>query len=248
MAVTLTSEKNPLLKQIRRAASKGSLTGDGFALAEGPRLVEEAVRSHAEIGAVIAVESAAAPVGEDRVVRVSERAFAALASTDAPQGVLALVRPPVWTTEDLLRGTPLVVILDRIQDPGNAGSILRAAEAFGASGAIFLKGSVNPYNPKAMRASAGSVFRMPLLSGVNEDALPDLPLWAAHPRSMLALDAANLAAPCGLIIGAEGAGVSPALLRRASAVRIPTTGVESLNAAAAATVLLYEARRQRGAR
>lgn len=248
MPATLTSEKNPLLKQVRRAVRRGSLTEDGFALAEGPHLLAEALRSRAEIGAVIAAESAALPDVAARVVRVSGRAFAALASTDSPQGVLALVRPPIWTAAELLRGAALVVVLDRIQDPGNAGAILRAAEAFGATGAIFLKGSVHPHNPKCMRASAGSVFRLPLLDGVAEDALPDLPLYAAGPRGAEDLSRADLVSPCGLIIGAEGSGVSPALLARARGLRIPTVGVESLNAAVAAGILLYEARRQRDVR
>jgi len=246
LPATLTSEKNPLLKAVRRAASRGSLTEDGFALAEGPHLLEEALRSRVEIGAVIATESAAAGVEERRVVRVADRTFAQLSCTETPQGVLALVRPPVWTMSDLLRGAPLVVLLDRIQDPGNAGAILRAAEAFGATGVVFLKGTVSPYNPKCMRGSAGSIFRVPLVAGVAEDALPDLPLYAADPRAAMPLDRANLAGPCAIVIGREGGGMSPALLRRATGVRIPTTGVESLNAAVAAGILLYEARRQRG--
>ncbi len=245
MPLTLTSEKNPLLKQVRRAARQASLTEDGLALAEGPHLLQEALRSHVEIHAVIAAESATLPDLNTRVLRVTDRAFAGLATTETPQGVVALIRPPVWTPADLLRGTPLVVILDRLQDPGNAGAILRAAEAFAATGAIFLKGTVNPYNPKCMRASAGSIFRLPLLTSVAEDALPDLPLYAADPRAAELASHAGLAQPCALVIGAESHGVSPALAARARPVRIPTAGVESLNAAVAAGILLYEARRQR---
>jgi TrmH family RNA methyltransferase len=243
----LTSQKNPLLKRIRRAAAQGSLTEDGFALAEGPHLLEEALRSGVEIAAVIAAESA--PVaGHPRLVRVPDRVFATLAATENPQGVLTLVRPPAWTMADILRGpAPLAVILDRLQDPGNAGAILRAAEAFGATGAIFLKGTVNPHNPKCIRASAGSVFRLPLVCGVTEADLPELPLYAADRRAATRIDQADFTAACALIVGSEGSGVSPILARRATGVRIPIRGVESLNAAVAAGICLYEARRQRGA-
>jgi TrmH family RNA methyltransferase len=243
------SEQNPLLKEVRRAAHNGSLTADGFALAEGPHLLEEAIRSGAEIKAVIVAESSRIePHTDARVLRVTGSVFSKLASTDSPQGVLALVRPPAWTFADLLQSPALVVILDGIQDPGNAGAILRAAEAFGATGAIFLKGSVNPYNPKCLRGSAGSVFRLPILSGVTADDLGDIgPLYAADPRASKLLSNADLTAPCGIVIGSEGKGVSVALSARSTGLRIPTQHVESLNAAVAAGIFLYEARRQRGA-
>jgi hypothetical protein len=138
---TLISDKNPLLKEVRRLAAGGASGEDRLVLAEGPRLLDEAVRSGIAIHAVILAESTPeiAAVGTARVVRVLDGLFNKLASTESPQGVLSLVRLPEWTPEDLLRGTPLVVVLDGIQDPGNAGAILRTAEAFGASGAVFLK-------------------------------------------------------------------------------------------------------------
>jgi TrmH family RNA methyltransferase len=163
--------------------------------------------------------------------------------------VIALVRPRVSTLEQMMRGDDaLVVVLDGVQDPGNAGAILRAAEAFGASGAIFLKGTVNPYNPKCVRGSAGSVFRVPLVATVEVDeilGLTGLAWYAAMPRAKKLASDADLVAPCGIIIGSEGRGVSAALAERATGLRIPTSGVESLNAAVAAGILLYEARRQR---
>lgn len=257
MPEPLTSEKNPLLKEIRRAAHQGSLTSDGLAVAEGRHLLEEAVRSDAEIRAVVVAESAKVdlPASVTRVLYVSDAVFGGLSSTEAPQGVLTLVKPPSWKFSDLLGKRPLLVVLDGIQDPGNGGAILRAAEAFGASGAVFLKGSVNPYNPKCLRASAGSVFRLPLVSGFTPDDLFEhalfdqakLPLYSAEPRARKLVAEADLAQPCALIIGSEGRGVSAAVSERASGVRIPTSNVESLNAAVAAGILLYEARRQRGA-
>ncbi len=252
MPEPLTSEKNPLLKEIRRAAHQGSLTADGLAVAEGRHLLEEAVRSDSEIRVIVVAESAKVdlPASVTRVLYVSDAVFGGLSSTEAPQGVLTLVKPPSWKFSDLLGKRPLLVVLDGIQDPGNGGAILRAAEAFGASGAVFLKGSVNPYNPKCLRASAGSVFRLPLVAGFSTEDLFEhvrLPLYSAEPRARKLVAEADLAQPCALIIGSEGRGVSAAVSEKASGVRIPTANVESLNAAVAAGILLYEARRQRGA-
>jgi len=248
MVEMLTSEKNPLLKDVRKAVARGSLTEEGCAIAEGFHLLDEALRAHCEIQAVIASESAAdrLPVLRSaRLITVPEKIFDSLATTETTQGVLALVRPPEWTFERLIAGDTLIVVLDGVQDPGNAGAILRAAEAFGATGAVFLKGSVSPYNPKAMRASAGSVFRVPLvmLDEVTFDA--GVKLYAAMPRAQKIPAAVDLRERCAIVIGSEGRGVSQKIAARATGLRIPTAGVESLNAAVAAGVLLYEARRQR---
>jgi len=253
----LTSDKNPLLKQVRRAAQKGSLTADGYAVAEGFHLLEEAIRSHAEIFAVIVAQSVKTTIESHvkglklRVLTVRDADFEGLTSTETPQGVVALVKPPAWTLDQVLRGKALVAVLDGIQDPGNAGAILRAAEAFGATGAAFLKGTVNPYNPKCMRASAGSIFRLPVAPQMDEALLlaslesKRIALYAAMPRAETLLAAANFRKNCAILIGSEGRGVRDALASRAEPVRIPTTGVESLNAAVAAGIVFYEARRQR---
>jgi TrmH family RNA methyltransferase len=258
MTETLISEKNPLVKQVRRAVSRGALTEDGFAVAESFHLLEEALASDCEIHSVIVAESVKTTVSSHvrglkrtRVVVVADGVFAQLASTETTQGVIALVRPPVWTLDQLLRGRALVIVLDGLQDPGNAGAILRAAEAFGSTGVAFLKGAVSPYNPKCLRASAGSVFRLPIAISVDENLLlaaldqKRVALYAATPRATKLVSAVNLSARCAIIIGGEGRGVNPALEARATGLRIPTSGVESLNAAVAAGVLLYEARRQR---
>jgi RNA methyltransferase, TrmH family len=258
MTETLISEKNPLVKQVRRAVARGSLTEDGFAVAESFHLLEEALASDCEIHSVIVAESVKTAVSSHvrglkrtRVVVVGDGVFAQLASTETTQGVIALVRPPVWTLDQLLRGRALVIVVDGLQDPGNAGAILRAAEAFGSTGVAFLKGAVSPYNPKCLRASAGSVFRLPIAISVDENLLlaalvqKRVALYAATPRATRLASAVNLSTRCAIIIGGEGRGVNPALEARATGLRIPTSGVESLNAAVAAGVLLYEARRQR---
>jgi len=254
---TLISEKNPLLKEVRRLAAGGDPGEDRLALAEGPRLLDEALRSGIVIGAVILAESAKIAnenrLATTRVVRVPDAIFNKLASTESPQGVLTLVRLRAWTPQDLVRESALIVVLDGVQDPGNAGTILRTAEAFGATGAIFLKGAVSPSNPKCLRASAGSAFRLPMLTGFAIESLlamaasskAGLTLYASDPRAGLSLSDAPLAAPCAIIIGSEGNGVQPKLATRAKGLKIPTNTVESLNAAIAAGILLYEARRQR---
>jgi TrmH family RNA methyltransferase len=188
-----------------------------------------------------------------RTIVLPDPLFQSIAATETSQGVIALVQPPEWTVEQIFRGRSMVVVLDGVQDPGNAGAIVRAAEAFSATGVIFVKGTVNPWHPKTLRASAGSLFRVPMVSGLDaaltRAALQQhrLDIYAAMPftgSQMLAEDV-DLGRRCALVIGSEGRGVSNELQSVAQDLAIPTAGVESLNAAVAASVLLYESRRQR---
>ena len=254
----LSSARNPLLKDVRRAVLRGALTEDGCAVAETFHLLEEALRSDCEVKAVLAAESVQSAVESHvrglkrvRVIVVEDTLFNQISSTESSQGVIALVHPPVWSLDQLFRGQSLVVVLDGVQDPGNAGAIVRSAEAFGATGVLFLKGTVSPYNPKTLRASAGSLFRVPVVQGLDENlaraALDQhrLDVYAAAPRGAKILQDVDLKRRCAFVIGSEGRGVSEKLRLAAMELRIPTAGVESLNASIAASVLLYEARRQR---
>jgi TrmH family RNA methyltransferase len=172
---------------------------------------------------------------------------------DASQGVVALVDPPEWRMEQALLTPQLVLVLDGVQDPGNLGTILRSAEAFAATAVVLLKGTASPFNPKAVRASAGSIFRVPFVHGLDAPqalaALQDagMPLYAAVPNSGSSMLEADLSRPCAIVIGSEGHGVSDTMRRASHDLFIPTAGVESLNAAVSAAVLLYEAWRQRSA-
>lgn len=254
----ISSLQNPLLKEIRRAIAGGGLTGGGLAVAEGTHLLEEAFRSRCEVPVVVVSESArprlsvSPPEGQTlETVVVPDAVFARLSDLEQDQGVMALVRPRAWQLEELLLGQPLLILLDGVQHPGNAGAILRVAEAFQATGVVFLKGAVDPYNPKCVRSSAGSVFRLPVV------ARPDLSstlgllesqrirLYAAVPDGATAVNEADFAEPCAIVMGSEGHGISAAVRSRALAVRIPTAMVESLNVAVAAGIILYEAGRQR---
>lgn len=251
----LISAKNPLLKEIRRAVERGGLTTEGLCIAETFHLVEEALKSGCRVAAIVANESSAEQAERlacgTEVIRVADSAFRSVAATETSQGVLALVEPPAQSIERILCDPALAVVLDGIQDPGNAGAILRTAEAFGASGAVLLKGTANPYNPKAIRASAGSIFRLPVVSGVLAEDFSktaqerDITIYAAMPRADLAVADVDFRRRCAIVVGSEGRGVSRKMSEVAQAVRIPTKSVESLNAAVAAGVLLYEAARQR---
>ncbi len=161
------------------------------------------------------------------------------------------MKPPEWSLAQTLGARSLVVALDGVQDPGNAGAIVRAAEAFGASGVWFLKGTVNPANPKTLRASAGSLLRLPYVQGLDAAAAratiaeTGLVLYTAMPKRGTPMSHADLTRPCVIVIGGEGSGVGAVLRNGAAGLSIPTLGVESLNAAVAAGILLCEARRQR---
>jgi len=262
---TISSAANPLIKEVRRAIVRGGLTPQGWLVAESFHLLEEALRSDCEVKVVLAAESVKSAAESHvrrltgvRVVVLPDKLFEGLSGTETTQGVMALVKPREWSLDQLFRARPLIVVLDGLHDPGNAGTIARAAEAFGATGLLFLKGSVSPYNPKTLRASAGSLFRLPFLQGVEAPLVraalqqKHVELFAGVPARqggmMKMLGDVDLTKPAGLIIGNEAHGVSGELRSAAIDISIPTVGVESLNAAMAAAVLLYEARRQRALR
>ena len=252
---TITSRSNAWLKQLRQVAARGTTTADGFALAESPHLLQEAIRSEVRIQRVFASERVQESVGaampphrQVPLHPVADRLFQDLATTTRNQGVLALVQLRNWDAATVLAG--LTVVLDGVQDPGNVGTIARTAEAFGASGIVLLKGSAAPTNPKALRASAGSLFRVPFLHKLAAAEFVELAqqhgktLLAAATGQGLALAEAELSANAAIVIGSETHGVSPLLLEAATPVAIPTQSVESLNAAIAAAIVLYESARR----
>jgi TrmH family RNA methyltransferase len=260
----LTSSRNPWLQSIRRAAAAGKPTEDGLVVAEGAHLLEEALRPRSGKRWVIERVFATAEAREHfasllagnefEVVEVSARAMEATAATDAPQGILTLLRPPVWAWEDLVADQQLpLLFLDGIQDPGNTGTLVRSAEAFGASGVVFSKGSARISNGKFLRATAGSIFRMPHI----EDAEPKdasercrrsgLSVFALTPSASRSIFEAQIGHGCALVIGSEGRGVSRDVLDRAEELRIPARSVESLNAAVAGSIALFASQQQRHA-
>jgi RNA methyltransferase, TrmH family len=248
---------------------------------EGVRLVEAALGSGQPVEALLVSESGARHLPRVAsmltpavpVLRTSDKLFASVADTKTPQGIAALVRPPQATIENLAIGTALIAVLVGVQDPGNVGTILRAAEAFGATGAATCSadavGTADPFGPKAMRASAGSALRLPIVAGISATILlAQLRMSQVKIYAAVAEESQNsgrggdapffapwdidLKTPAAILIGNEGAGLPAEHVRAADArVFIPQSagkariGIESLNAAMAAGVLLYEAMRQR---
>jgi RNA methyltransferase, TrmH family len=253
---------NALVKDLRRAFSRGEPTSDGYCAIEGFRILEEAIRSGVRFRAVFFSESAAVRAekllsqlgAQVETLLLPDKLFANAVPSDAPQGVAALARWKESSLEDVLaksQAGPLLAIAG-VQDPGNLGTILRSAEAFGAGGVVLGEGTVSPFNPKVVRASAGSIFRLPLARAELCDVLglmkeKGLRLVATASHKGTSLDQARLSKPLAIFIGSEGAGLSRDLIKEMDeVVAIPQAPqVESLNAGVAASIVLYEVARQK---
>jgi TrmH family RNA methyltransferase len=258
----ITSRQNPLIKRALRIR-----LGDepGHMFVEGLRLVEEAVASAIAIEALIyTTEIGETARGRELLARVArnhcrgalvpQNIMKAIRDVETSQGIVALAAQPRFEIADMFSGAaPLAVALDQLQDPGNLGTIVRAAEAAGASGVAASAGSVEPYGPKALRASMGSAFRLPVVRRAN------LAEVAAAARALGARVLTTAATggtpytevdwrlPALVLVGNEGAGLSRgARALTDELVSIPLApAVESLNAGIATAVILFEAARQR---
>lgn len=276
---TITSRDNRWLKLFRMALRGGLPTESGSVGVEGLRLVEEALASGCRIEAVLLSESGERHHSKlspliDRpelafpVLHTTDRLFEGIADTEHPQGVAALVVPRQTQLEDLFstpggKCSPLLVVLAGVQDPGNVGTILRTAAAFGATGAVTSatgqSGTANPFSPKALRASAGASLHLPIVHGAalgilltqfklnNISTIATCVHEGSAAHSPVAPWEIDWCQPIALLVGNEGAGLPEDVVHSADArIQIPMErSVESLNAAAAATILFYEAHRQR---
>ncbi len=260
----VTSRQNSLVKDLRRAFEQGAATSEGYIAIEGVRIVEEAIRSGLRFQAAFFSESGRDHAGrllpqlasQVETLLLPDSVFSSAVSTETPQGVAALVKIKPTSLDDLVQGASASLLLlgvAGIQDPGNLGTIIRSAEAFGVRGILLGDKSVSHFNAKVVRASAGSVFREPVVSVKLKEAIPflkqhGLRVTATSSHRGKRLDEADLTGPLALLIGNEGAGLPAEILALADElVTIPhSSRVESLNAGIAASILLYEAARQRG--
>jgi TrmH family RNA methyltransferase len=281
--ILVTSRANARVKQLRAAFTGNARLSGGLVAIEGENLLREALASGLPLKSIFLSERveplAWLPRGVELLV-LADEVFASAVATQHPQGIAALLVPPVWTIESAFPANPpqntapLLLVAAGLQDPGNLGTLIRSAEAFGATAVLTTPGTVSEWNQKSLRASAGSVFRIPVVH-VGAEQLIALKsrgvrlLAAVAPNSavsfyspldckseckatrnghaVLSVIGTDLACACALMIGNEGAGLSAELLSLADArIAIPTPGrVESLNAAVAGSLLLYEASRQR---
>jgi TrmH family RNA methyltransferase len=257
----IRSRSNAVVRRFR--ALKERAAGD-LALLEGTKLLEEALAAGAAITEVAASPRAGrTPRGRALLAALGERGvpvrfmdddvLASVSEAETSQGLVALARRPAFAEEALLAGRPLLLVAVGIQNPGNVGALLRSAEAAGATGAYLAEGCADPFSWKALRGSMGSAFRLPHLRrvGVRETlkrlAGRGVATVAATSSGEALYDEVDFTRPVALVLGNEGAGLDEEVLAAASArVAIPMSGgVESLNVAVAAGILLFEAARQR---
>ena len=259
----VSSRQNTLVKVLRRAFQHGELV-DGLCAIEGVRLIEEAIRSGLRFRALFYGDSSEQRVqklipqisSHTELLALPDEVFASAVATETPQGVAALVRWPVFSLDEILEETssPLLIGAMGIQDPGNLGTIIRSGEAFSATAIVLGAKTVSQFNPKVIRASMGSCFRLPTikLSAAEVQSLKrrGLRIAATSSHKGKPIDGSDLTGGLVIMVGSEGAGVSQEYMVLADEfIRVPhDEKVESLNAAVATSVILYEAQRQRNPR
>ena len=259
----VASRQNARVKELRRAFHEAAPTEKGEVAIEGMHLLEEAIRAGLKLSSVFVSEPAAERArkllpqlsAHTETLLLPDEIFASAVPTETPQGIAALVKVKSFALDDALVPAPaLLVIAAGLQDPGNLGTIVRSAEAFAATGLLLAERTVSPWNWKAVRASAGSMFRLPVVKVTLAEALAEvkrrgLRVLATSSHKGTQIGECDLRGSVAIIIGNEGAGLPKDVLAQADeAVCIPQSPkVESLNAGIATSIILYEASRQRAA-
>jgi RNA methyltransferase, TrmH family len=260
----IEGKHNAWVKQLRTGFAHGQVTDSGACAIEGLRIVEEAIRSGLRFEALFFSESARnkaerllPQVGAHvETLLLPDKLFLGAVPSESPQGVAAMVRVKEHSVQDVVARAEqgILMAIAGVQDPGNLGTIFRSGEAFGAGGILIGGNTVNPFNPKVIRASAGSLFRLPfvrtnLLGLQAELRARGIAMLATSSHKGTVLSGTNLRSQVAVFIGSEGAGLPRELMAGVDeVVVIPhSRQVESLNAGVAASIVLYEAMRQRAA-
>ncbi|MGF6375289.1 TrmH family RNA methyltransferase [Clostridiales Family XIII bacterium PM5-7] len=250
----ISSKDNRIFKECQKLAQKKYRDQEGKYLIEGPNLISEALEHQGDILYVILREGTSMVATALETYVMSQGLFDKLAQTETSQGMLGVVKKPETTLEDLAKidqhhGN--YIVMDRLQDPGNIGTIIRTAEGAGYAAVVVVKGTADVYSPKVIRAAAGSVFRIPIVQVEDNRELLQLVTQMKKRMVVTCLDTdkhyfdEDLTKDIALVIGNEGNGISKELLECAEIkVKIPMNGkLESLNASVAAGILMYEAMR-----
>lgn len=254
----ITSTSNPQVKNLQQLAKKARARNEqGVFLVEGIKMFQEAPKDKIQnvyISKSLYEEKGQAFLGGQQAEVLDDRVFAAVSDTKSPQGILCVLEQYHYKIENILcRRDPHLLLLENLQDPGNLGTIMRTAEGAGVDGIILSRDCVDMYNPKTIRSTMGSVYRMPFLYADSLDEIlmslkeKGIHTYAAHLEGKHCYDQEDYRRGCAFLIGNEGNGLSEELSRKADVwVRIPMHGkLESLNAAVAASILMYEVDRQR---
>lgn len=248
----ISSKDNKIFRLCEQLSHKKYRDKLGLYLIEGENLLEEAVKNGAAIKTVLMCRDYRGSLfgTEDKAFCLSDKLFEQLAQTETTQGIMAIVEKPELSPDRFLdRGGGNFIVLDRLQDPGNIGTILRTADAAGYELAIVMKGTADVFSPKAVRAATGSLFRMPVVFMDSVDELMEFTRAAGKKLVATCFDTdryyydENLKGNIALIIGNEGSGISRELIECSDLkIKIPMHGnIESLNASVAAGILMYEA-------
>ncbi len=254
----ITSTSNKQIKNIIQLQKKArERKNQGLFVVEGPRMVCETPEELLEeiyVSESFLQRPEMKEIQRDHVTAVSDSVFAHMSDTATPQGILAVVRQPAYCLEDLLHPScPHLLLLERVQDPGNLGTMFRTGEGAGVTGIIMSRDTADLFSPKVVRSTMGSIYRVPFVYADDfGDAIASVrqsgvKLYAAHLKGQKDYDGFDYTGPCGFLIGNEGNGLTDETAGMADDyLRIPMEGrLESLNAAMAAGILMYEVHRQR---
>jgi TrmH family RNA methyltransferase len=258
--MTKKMSRNEIFKEYRKLGKRNYRKKSGKIILEGYHLLEEALKAGIELETILFTDEfqqkavnreLLACARKSGSIKVSSQKFKEIAQTESPQGVGAIARLPRPAAVPAFENCHFILILDGLQDPGNLGTIIRTAAGAGIDGIFLLPGTVDPYNPKALRASMGGIFHLPVLQIDTVEsccaflAARNLQLIAADPRGEIPYYSVDFARPCAVVIGNENRGVQKRLLKQADIrAYIPLEGkIAALNAAVAASIFIFEYRR-----
>lgn len=260
--ITITSKDNQIIKEASSLREKKYRDKLGLYLIEGPNLVKELMDFGGrprfifiKVGANDEVRNIVSNADETSTVyELTEDVFGKISDTLNPQGIVAVADKTEYSVNTFFNSVMdgNVLVLDRLQDPGNVGTLIRLSEAMGFKGVIFIKGSADPYQPKVVRAAAGAILRVPMLFLDSAEECIELlnrynkKIYAAFMDADKVVSEADLKKNVAIIIGNEGSGISKDFEKKSEKLMIPMSGkTESLNAAIAGTIIMYESKRQR---
>ena len=254
----IISTSNSQVKYLVQLQNKAKIRKENKEfVVEGIKMVEEApqdriIKIYVSESFIKSNENTIKKIGKDYEI-VSDNVFSQMSDTKTPQGILAIVKMLDYSMDDLMKNVPLIAIIENLQDPGNLGTIIRTGEGAGISGVLMSANTVDIYNPKTIRSTMGSIFRVPFvyendfLNAIDIIKNNKITIYAAHLDGKKSYTAEKYIGPSAFLIGNESNGLTDISVAKADVlIKIPMCGnVESLNAAIATTVLLYEAKRQR---